>query len=48
MEMYQEPPSIENPLEDHPIEDALPLESEPTTHYEPQGLQVINTKCGVS
>jgi len=37
MEMYQEPPSIENPLEDpdNPMEDTPPLESEPTTHYEP-------------
>jgi len=37
MEMYQEPPPVENPLEDpdSPIEDALPLEPEPVTYYEP-------------
>jgi len=37
MEMYQEPPPVENPLEDpdSPMEDAPPLESEPVTHYEP-------------
>jgi len=37
MEMYQEPPPVENPLEDpdSPIEDAPPLEPEPITHYEP-------------
>jgi len=35
--MYQEPPPVENPLEDpdSPMEDALPLELEPVTHYEP-------------
>jgi len=37
MEMYQEPPPVENPLEDpdSPMEDVLPLELEPVTHYEP-------------
>jgi len=37
MEMYQEPPPAENPLEDpdSPMEDALPLEPEPVTQYEP-------------
>jgi len=37
MEMYQEPPPVENPLEDpdSPIEDAPPLEPQPVTHYEP-------------
>ena len=37
METYQEPPPVENPLEDpdSPMEDALPLEPEPVTHYEP-------------
>ena len=37
MELYQEPPPVENPLEDpdSPMEDALPLEPEPVTHYEP-------------
>jgi len=37
MEMYQEPPPVENPLEDpdSPIEDAPPLEPEPITHYKP-------------
>jgi len=37
MEMYQEPPQVENPLEDpdSPMEDAPPLEPEPITHYEP-------------
>jgi len=37
MEMYQEPPPVENPLEDpdSPMEDALPLEPEPITYYEP-------------
>jgi len=37
MEMYQEPPLVENPLEgsDSPMEDAPPLEPEPVTHYEP-------------
>jgi len=37
MEMYQEPPPVENPLEDldSPIEDALPLEPEPFIPYEP-------------
>ena len=37
MEMYQEPPPVENPLEDpdSPMEDAPPLEPEPVTHYEP-------------
>jgi len=37
MEMYQEPPPVENPLEDpdSPMEDALPLEPEPVTQYEP-------------
>ena len=37
MEMYQEPPPVENPLEDpdSPMEDALPLEPEPVTYYEP-------------
>jgi len=37
MEMYQEPPPVENPLEDpdSPMEDALPLEPEPVMHYEP-------------
>jgi len=36
-EMYQEPPPVENPLEDpdSPMEDAPPLEPEPVTHYEP-------------
>jgi len=37
MEMYQEPPLVENPLEDpdSPMEDAPPLEPEPVTYYEP-------------
>jgi len=37
METYQKPPPVENPLEDpdSPMEDALPLEPEPVTHYEP-------------
>jgi len=37
MEMYQEPPPVENPLEDpdSPMEDTLPLEPEPVMHYEP-------------
>jgi len=37
MEMYQEPPPVENPLEDpdSPMEDAPPLEPEPVTHYKP-------------
>jgi len=37
MEMYQEPPPVENVLEDpdSPMEDVLPLEPEPVTHYEP-------------
>ena len=37
METYQEPPLVENPLEDpdSPMEDAPPLEPEPVTHYEP-------------
>jgi len=37
MEMYQEPPLVENPLEDpdNPMEDAPPLELQPVTHYEP-------------
>jgi len=37
MEMYQEPPPVENPLEDpdSPMEDGLPLEPQPVTHYEP-------------
>ena len=37
MEMYQEPPPVENPLEDpdSPMEDAPPLEPEPVTQYEP-------------
>jgi len=37
MEIYQEPPPVENPLEDpdSPIEDMLPLEPEPVIHYEP-------------
>jgi len=37
MEMYQEPPPVENPLEDpdSPMEDAPPLEPESVTHYEP-------------
>ena len=37
MEMYQEPPPVENPLEDpdSPMEDALPLEPQPVTRYEP-------------
>jgi len=36
METYQEPPLVENPLEDpdSPMEDAPPLEPEPVTHYE--------------
>jgi len=36
-EMYQEPPLVENPLEDpdSPMEDMPPLEPEPVTHYEP-------------
>ena len=35
--MYQELPPVENILEDpdSPMEDALPLEPEPVTHYEP-------------
>jgi len=37
MEMYQELPPVENPLEDpdSPMEDMPPLEPEPVTHYEP-------------
>jgi len=37
METYQEPPPVENPLEDpdSPMEDVPPLEPEPITHYEP-------------
>jgi len=37
METYQEPPPVENPLEDpdSPMEDAPPLEPEPVTRYEP-------------
>jgi len=37
MEMYQEPPPVENPLEEpnSPMEDMLPLEPKPVTHYEP-------------
>jgi len=37
MEMYQEPPPVENPLEDpdSPMEDVPPLEPQPVTHYEP-------------
>jgi len=37
MEMYQEPPPVENPLEDpdSPMEDAPSLEPEPVTRYEP-------------
>jgi len=37
MEMYQEPPPVENPLEDpdSPMEDALSLEPEPFIPYEP-------------
>jgi len=37
METYQEPPPVENPLEDpdSPMEDTPPLEPEPVTHYEP-------------
>jgi len=37
MEMYKEPPLVENPLEDpdSPMEDAPPLKPEPVTHYQP-------------
>jgi len=37
METYQEPPLVENPLEDpdSPMEDMPPLEPEPVTQYEP-------------
>jgi len=37
MEMYQEPPLVENLLEDpdSPMEDTPSLEPEPVTHYEP-------------
>jgi len=37
METYQEPPPVENPLEDpdSPMEDVPPLEPEPVTRYEP-------------
>jgi len=37
MEMYQELPPVENPLEDpdSPMEDIPPLEPQPVTHYEP-------------
>jgi len=37
MEMYQEPPLVENPLEepDSPMEDTPPLEPELVTHYKP-------------
>ena len=37
MESYQEPPPVENPLEDpdSPMEDMPPLEPEPVTYYEP-------------
>jgi len=37
MEMYQEPPPVENPLEDpdSSMEDAPPLEPQPVTYYEP-------------
>ena len=36
METYQEPPPVENPLEDpdSPMEDVPPLEPEPVTCYE--------------
>jgi len=39
MEMYQEPPPVENPLEDpdSPMEDALPLEPEPTQYPVSEG-----------
>jgi len=37
MEMYQEPPPVENPLEDpdSPMEDVPPLKPQPVTHYKP-------------
>jgi len=37
IETYQEPPPVENPLEDpdSPMEDVPPLEPEPVTRYEP-------------
>jgi len=37
MEVYQEPPPVENLLEDpdSPMEDTPPLEPQPVTHYEP-------------
>jgi len=37
MEMYQEPPPVENPLEDpdSPMKDPPPLEPEPLIPYEP-------------
>src|ERR1700704_798461 len=37
MEIYQEPPPVENPLEDpdSPMEDAPSLEPQPITHYKP-------------
>jgi len=37
MEMYQEPPPVENPLEDpdSPMEDAPPLEQQPVAYYKP-------------
>jgi len=37
MELYQEPPLVENPLEDpdSPMEDMPPLEPESVIHYEP-------------
>jgi len=43
MEMYQEPPPVENPLEDpdNPMEDVPPLEPEPVTHYEPDVPSVV-------
>jgi len=39
MEMYQEPPPVENPLEDpdSPMEDVLPIEPEPTQYPVSEG-----------
>jgi len=47
METYQEPPPVENPLEDpdSPMENTPPLEPEPATHYEPDTLKVIRKPC---
>jgi len=45
METYQEPPPVENPLEDpdSPMEDTPPLKPEPVTHYEPDVCRELTT-----